>query len=147
MLDWIYEWGSHKSSDHSVPYGYRDLYEAFLSAGSAEAVARRYKADQLPTWRKVVDNPTYNAFWRGQAVQDILATRPLRVPTLVVHGLFDQEDNFGGIAAYRSLEAMDAGNTRVHLAVGEDQPFVFVYDVDNSNRLVHRGIFCSDFVI
>jgi hypothetical protein len=29
----------------------------------------------------------------------------------------------------------------------EDQPFVFVYDVDNSNRLVHRGFFCSDFVI
>jgi len=118
MLEWIYEMGSHKSSDHEVPYGYRDLYEAFLSAGSADAVARRYKADQLPTWRKIVDNPTYNAFWRGQAVQDILATRPLRVPTLVVHGLFDQEDNFGGIAAYRSLEAMDAGNTRVHLAVG-----------------------------
>ena len=47
----------------------------------------------------------YNAFWRGQAVQDILAARPLRVPTLVVHGLFDQEDNFGGIAAYRSLES------------------------------------------
>ena len=68
MLEWIYEMGSHKSSDHSVPYGYRDLYEAYLSAGSAEAVARRYKADQLTTWRKVVDNPTYNAFWRGQAV-------------------------------------------------------------------------------
>ncbi len=118
MLEWIYEMGSHKSSDHQVPYGYRDLYEAFLSAGSAEAVARRYKADQLPTWRKVVDNPAYNAFWRGQAVQDILATRPLRVPVLVVHGLFDQEDNFGGIAAYRSLEAKDADNTRVHLVVG-----------------------------
>ena len=118
MLEWIYEMGSHKSSEHSVPYGYRDLYEAFLSAGSAEAVARRYKADQLPTWRKVVDNPTYNAFWRGQAVQDILAARPLRVPTLVVHGLFDQEDNFGGIAAYRSLESKDVDNTQVHLVVG-----------------------------
>jgi uncharacterized protein len=118
MLEWIYEMGSHKSSDHSVPYGYRDLYEAYLSTGSAEAVARRYKADQLPTWRKVVDNPTYNAFWRGQAVQDILAARPLRVPTLFVHGLFDQEDNFGGIAAYRSLEAKDVDNTQVHLVVG-----------------------------
>jgi hypothetical protein len=118
MLEWIYAMGSHKSSDHSVPYGHRDVYEAYLSAGSAEAMARRYKADQLPTWRKVVDNPTYNAFWRGQAVQDILATRPLRVPVLVVHGLFDQEDSFGGIAAYRTLEAKDAGNTLVHLVVG-----------------------------
>jgi putative CocE/NonD family hydrolase len=118
MLEWIYEMGAHKSGDHELPYGYRDVYEAFLSAGSAEAMARRYKADQLPTWRKVVDNPTYNAFWRGQAVQDILATRPLRVPVLVVHGLFDQEDSFGGIAAYRSLESKDADNTRVHLVAG-----------------------------
>ena len=37
MLEWIYEMGSHKSSDHQVPYGYRDLYEAYLSAGSADA--------------------------------------------------------------------------------------------------------------
>lgn len=118
MLEWIYEMGSHKSSDHKVPYGYRDVYEAYLSAGSAEATARRYKADQLPTWRKVVDNPTYNAFWRGQAVQDILASRPLRVPVLIVHGLFDQEDSFGGLAAFRALEAKDADNTLVHLVVG-----------------------------
>jgi putative CocE/NonD family hydrolase len=118
MLEWIYEMGAHKSGEHEVPYGYRDLYEAFLSAGSAEAMARRYKADQLPTWRKVVDNPTYNAFWRGQAVQDILAARPLRVPVLIVHGLFDQEDSFGGLAAYRALEAKDADNARVHLVLG-----------------------------
>jgi putative CocE/NonD family hydrolase len=37
---------------------------------------------------------------------------------LVVHGLFDQEDNFGGIAAYRALEAKDTRNDMVHLAVG-----------------------------
>ena len=43
------------------------------SAGSADAMARRYKAEQLQTWRKLVDNPAYNAFWRGQAVQDLLA--------------------------------------------------------------------------
>ena len=73
MFEWIYNMGSHKSSDYSPPFGYRDMYEAFLSAGSADAVARRYKADRLPTWRKIVDNPSYNAFWRGQAVQDMLA--------------------------------------------------------------------------
>lgn len=118
MFEWIYNMGTHKSSDYSVPFGYRDMYEAFLAAGSADALARRYHGDQLPTWRKIIDNPTYNAFWRGQAVQDLLATRPLRVPVLVVHGLFDQEDSFGGIAAYRALEAKDSDNTMVHLALG-----------------------------
>ena len=118
MLEWIYNMGAHKSSDYATPYGYRDMYEAYLSAGSADAVARRYKADRLPTWRKLVDNPTYNAFWRGQAVQEILAAKPLKVPTLIVHGLFDQEDNFGGIAVYRALEAKDTANNMVHLALG-----------------------------
>ena len=118
MFEWIYNMGAHKESKFSPPFGYRDMYEAFLSAGSADALARRYNADKLPTWRKLVDNPSYNAFWRGQAVQDVLAAKPLKVPVLIVHGLFDQEDNFGGIAAYRALEAKDTDNTRVHLALG-----------------------------
>ena len=118
MFEWIYNMGTNKSSNYSVPFGYRDMYEAFLTAGSADALARRYNGDQLPTWRKIIDHPTYDAFWRGQAVQDILATRPLQVPVLIVHGLFDQEDNFGGIAAYRTLEAKDTDNTMVHLAAG-----------------------------
>lgn len=118
MFEWLYNMGSHKSSAYSVPFGYRDMYDAFLTAGSADALARRYNGDKLPTWRKIVDHPTYDAFWRGQAVQDILATRPLKVPVMMVHGLFDQEDNFGAIAAYRALEAKDADNTRVHLVAG-----------------------------
>jgi putative CocE/NonD family hydrolase len=118
MFEWIYNMATHKSSEYSTPFGYRDMYEAFLTAGSADALARRYKGDRLQTWRKIVDNPTYNAFWRGQAVHEILAKRSLKVPVLIVHGLFDQEDNFGGIAAYRALEARDTANDMVHLAVG-----------------------------
>ena len=118
MLEWIYDMATHKKSEYVPPFGYRDMYEAFLTAGSADAMARRLNADRLPTWRKLVDNPSYNAFWKGQAVQDILAAKPLKVPVLIVHGLFDQEDNFGGIAAYRALEAKDTANDMVHLAVG-----------------------------
>ena len=118
MFEWIYQMGADKSSDYSPPYGYRDMYEAYLSAGSADGVARRYKADKLPTWRKIVDNPAYNQFWRGQAVQDMLAKVGPKVPTLLVHGLFDQEDSFGGIAAYEALEAKDVNNDMVYLATG-----------------------------
>ena len=118
MFEWIYQMGSDKSSQYSPPFGYRDMYEAYLSAGSADGVARRYKADQLPTWRKIVDNPTYNAFWQGQAVQNMLAKTGPKLPVLLVHGLFDQEDNFGGIAAYEALETQDRNNDMVFLAVG-----------------------------
>lgn len=118
MFEWIYQMGADKSSKHSPPYGYRDMYEAYLSAGSADGLARRYKSDTLPTWRKIVDNPSYNAFWRGQAVQDQLARTELKLPVMIVHGLFDQEDNFGGIAAYEALEAKDTNNDMVSLALG-----------------------------
>ncbi|MGN6182880.1 MAG: CocE/NonD family hydrolase [Thermoanaerobaculia bacterium] len=118
MLEWIYNMGAHKESKFAPPFGYRDMYEAFLTAGSADAMAKRYNADKLATWRKIVDNPSYNAFWRGQAVQDILAARPLKLPVMFVHGLFDQEDNFGGVAAYRALEAKDTANDMVFLALG-----------------------------
>ena len=118
MFEWIYNMAAHKESKYTPPFGYRDMYEAFLTAGSADALARRYNADRLITWRKIVDNPSYNAFWRGQAVQELLKAKPLQMPVLVVHGLFDQEDNYGGIAVYRTLEAKDTANDKVHLAVG-----------------------------
>jgi putative CocE/NonD family hydrolase len=118
MFEWIYNMGTSRDGDHDPPFGYRDMYEAFLDAGSADAVAARYNAQGLPTWRKIVDNPAYNAFWSGQAVQDMLRNLDLRVPTLFVHGLFDQEDNFGGIAAYQALASREANRGRVFLAIG-----------------------------
>jgi putative CocE/NonD family hydrolase len=118
MFEWIYNMGAHKSGEYTPPFGYRDMYEAFLAAGSADAVARRYKAEGLATWRKIVDHPAYDAFWRGQAVQDILAAKPLKIPVLLVHGLFDQEDNFGAMAVYRVLEQKDTANDKVYLALG-----------------------------
>lgn len=118
MFEWIYNLTAHKRSQYTPPFGYYDLYEAFLTAGSADAAARRYNADRLRTWRKIVDNPSYNAFWRGQAVQDLVAAKPLKVPVLMVHGLFDQEDNFGAMAAYRALETKDTNNSMVSLVAG-----------------------------
>ena len=48
----------------------------------------------------------------------MLRNLDLRVPTLFVHGLFDQEDNFGGIAAYQALASREANRGRVFLAIG-----------------------------
>ncbi len=118
MFEWIYNMGTSRDGDYQPPFGYRDMYEAYLDAGSADGVARRYNAERLPTWRKIVDNPAYTDFWSGQAVQDLLRNVPLRVPTLFVHGLFDQEDNFGGVAAYQAMEARDRDNDLVYLAIG-----------------------------
>ncbi|MBC7985451.1 MAG: CocE/NonD family hydrolase [Sphingomonadaceae bacterium] len=118
MFEWVYNLGTSRDGSHSPPFGHRDMYQAFLEAGSADALAARLGAEDLPTWRKIVDNPAYGQFWIGQATQDMLDDRAPTVPTMFVHGLFDQEDNFGAIAAYEVMETRDTNNDMVFLAVG-----------------------------
>ena len=41
----------------------------------------------------------------------ILADQPLKVPTMLVHSLWDQEDIYGAIAVYKALEPKDPATT------------------------------------
>ena len=118
MVDWIYRQTSSKKSDFSVPYGYHDVFAAFLAAGSAGEFGRRYHADQLPAWNRVIDYPAYTGIWQAQAVQKLLERIELKVPTLHVHSLFDQEDIYGPIASYNVMEKKDARNDRNALLIG-----------------------------
>ena len=118
MIDWIYHQTSSKKSDYDLPYGYYDVFAAFLAAGSAGEFGKRYHADQLPAWNRVINNPAYTDLWRQQAVQELLARIELKVPTLHVHSLFDQEDIYGPIASYSVLEKKDVSNDRNSLLIG-----------------------------
>ena len=69
-------------------------------------------------WRKLVEHPSYDAFWRDQAVDKILAAQPLKVPMMLVHGLWDQEDIYGAPAVYAALEPKDTANDKVFLVMG-----------------------------
>jgi putative CocE/NonD family hydrolase len=118
MIGWIYHQTSSRKSDHDLPFGSYDTFAAFLAAGSAGEFGRRYHADQLPAWNRVINHPAYTDLWRQQAVQELLARIELEVPTLHVHALFDQEDIYGPIASYNVLEKKDAGNDRNSLLIG-----------------------------
>ncbi len=95
-----------------------DDYDTFLRAGSAAALGRQHGLEQVGFWRKVLAHPAYDAFWRDQAVDRILATQPLKVPVLLVHSLWDQEDIYGAPAVYRAIEPKDTANDRVFLVMG-----------------------------
>ena len=95
-----------------------DDYEAFRRAGSAGDFAKLYGLDQLPYWKKISEHPAYDAYWQGQALDQILGKQPPPVPTMVVCSLWDQEDMYGGIATYTALERSDTANDRVFLALG-----------------------------
>src|SRR2546425_3406076 len=90
----------------------------FMQAGSAGGLGRRRGLEQVGFWRKLLEHPSYDAFWRDQAVDKVLAAQPLQVPVMLVHSLWDQEDIYGGIAVYKALKPKDTNNDKVYLVMG-----------------------------
>jgi putative CocE/NonD family hydrolase len=95
-----------------------DDYDTYLRAGSAGELARQRGVMQSGFWRKIMAHPTYDAFWKDQAMDQILAKQPLKVPTMLVHSLWDAEDIYGAIAVYKALKPMDSANDKVFLVMG-----------------------------
>jgi len=118
FMDFIYDQGASRANDILWWTSHFDPYDTFMQAGSAGELGRRRGMEQLGFWRKLLEHPTYDAFWQDQAVDKVLADRPLTVPVMVVHGLWDQEDIYGAIAVYKALEPKDKRNNKVFLVMG-----------------------------
>jgi putative CocE/NonD family hydrolase len=117
-LGFIYNQQATRKSDEKWWSSHYDEYDAFLQAGSAGEMGRRHGLEQTGFWRKLLEHPAYDAFWREQAVDRLLAERPLKVPVMLVHSLFDQEDIYGAPAVYAAIEPKDTGNDTVFLVIG-----------------------------
>ena len=118
MFEYVYRQTSSKSGTHSIPWGYHDAYSAVLEAGSIGELGRRYGADKLPAWNRLLDHPAYDEYWQDQAVDRLLAKTARVVPVLMVHGLFDQEDIYGAPAGHAALAARDRQGRKTHLVIG-----------------------------
>lgn len=119
MASWIYDQTATRKNEEKWWSGARDDYDRFLRWGSAGAMGRAMGMEQLGFWKKLTSHPNYDGWWRQQAVDKKLGGQSLGgAAVLMVHGLFDQEDIHGPMTAYEALEAKDAGNDRVFLAVG-----------------------------
>ncbi len=118
MMSYIYDQGATRKNDEKWWSNHFDDYDMFMQAGSAGELGRLHGLDQLGFWKKVVEHPSYDAFWREQAMDKILAAQPLKVPVMLVHSLWDQEDIYGAPAVYKLLEPKDMGNDKVFLVMG-----------------------------
>jgi putative CocE/NonD family hydrolase len=95
-----------------------DDYDTFMQAVSAGELARRRGMEQIGFWQKILAHPAYDEFWQQQAMDKVLGARPLTIPVLLVHSLWDQEDIYGAIAVYKALEPNDSGRDKVFLVLG-----------------------------
>jgi putative CocE/NonD family hydrolase len=118
MMPYIYNQAGTRTGEAVWWSSHFDQYDMYLQAGSAGALGRSRGLEQIGFWRKLTEHPAYDAFWRDQAVDKILASQPLAVPVMLVHGLWDQEDIYGAVAVYKALEPKDTANDRVFLVMG-----------------------------
>jgi uncharacterized protein len=117
-MPYIYEQDGSRRSEIKWWASHYDDYDEFMSAGSAGELGRQHGLEQVGFWRKILEHPSYDAFWREQAMDRVLADQPLKVPVMLVHSLWDQEDIYGAIAVYKAIKPKDTNNDKVFLVVG-----------------------------
>jgi uncharacterized protein len=117
-MSYIYEQEATRGNEAKWWKSYYDDYDMFLQAGSAGELGRMHGLEQAGFWRKILEHPSYDAFWREQAVDKLLAAQPLKVPVMLVAGLWDQEDIYGATAVYKAIKPKDTNNDKVYLVLG-----------------------------
>jgi len=108
-----YSWMMEASPDLSVTpspsrYDTFDWYRSFPTLG---ALARAVGAERWPTWRRFVAHPAYDTAWQAHSLPRYFTHTT--VPTLVVGGWWDQEDEYGPLATYAALERTDTAGLNV----------------------------------
>ncbi|MBZ5527596.1 MAG: CocE/NonD family hydrolase [Acidobacteriia bacterium] len=117
-LPYVYEQEATRKNDEKWWTSHFDDYDMYMQAGSAGELARRRGLEQVGFWRKILEHPSYDSFWQQQAMDKILAAQPLKVPVMMVHGLWDQEDIYGPTAVYKAIKPKDTANNMVYLVIG-----------------------------
>jgi len=131
-MPYIYDQEATRSSDVKWWTSHFDDYDMYMQAGSAGELGRRRGLEQVGFWRKILEHPSYDAFWRDQAVDQLLAGEPLKVPVMLVASLWDQEDIYGAIAVYKAIKPKDTHNDTVFLVMG---PWNHGQEIDDGSTL------------
>ena len=131
-MPYIYDQVVTRSNDDTWWTSNFDDYDMFMRAGSAGELGRQRGLEQSGFWRKVLEHPNYDSFWQEQAMDKILAKQPLKVPVMLVHSLWDQEDIYGAPAVYKAIKPKDTNNDKVFLVMG---PWHHGQEIQNADKL------------
>lgn len=119
---YIYEQEGSRTNDYHWWTSHFDEYDEWMSAGSAGEEGKRHNLEQMGFWRKILDHPAYDSFWSDQAMDKLLAEdfkqEGIKVPFMLVHSLWDQEDIYGAPAVYKAVKPLDKDNDKVYMVLG-----------------------------
>src|SRR3569623_1266691 len=108
-----------KSGAVRLPTWSMDLYAHLLALGSTGDFMRHYGLNIFPAAKRFLAHPGDDDWWQGQALDQVLAAHPLRVPMLIVAGQYDEQDGYGAPAVFRMLHTLD----KDHLVTLLDVPW------------------------
>lgn len=117
-MPYVYDQVATRANDTTWWTSYFDDYDLYLRGGSAGEIGRQRGMEQLGFWTRLTEHAAYDSYWRDQALDRILAAKPLTVPVMLVHSLWDQEDIYGAPAVYKAIEPKDTNNDKVFLVMG-----------------------------
>jgi hypothetical protein len=144
-LDYFTGQMSARGAGSEIPRQAFDDYTNFLRGGSVGDYAKAAGLEQIPFYNKVVEHPAYDEFWSEQALDKSLAAQPLKVPTMWIGALWDQEDMWGTIHAYLATEPKDATNTMNYLVLGPWRHSGVNYEQRQLNAIKLPGDTATEF--
>ncbi len=83
-------------------YGTPDGYEFYKNVGPIKNLNERYLKGTNRIWNQLMENETYNDFWKSRTPVPHL--KNIKPAVMVVGGWFDQEDLYGPLKAYSGIE-------------------------------------------
>ena len=98
------EYGKHDADPVTFDI---DAYDWYLKVGLLSNLWATLEG-RSATFNSFVAHPAYDDYWQARSSSRYLPCT--RVPTLVVGGWWDQEDEYGALAAYKALEKCDKNN-------------------------------------
>jgi len=131
-MPYIYEQEATRANTERWWTDHFDDYDLYMEAGSAGELGRRHGLEQVGFWRKLLEHPSYDSWWQQQAMDKILAAQPMKVATMLVDSLWDQEDIYGAPAVYKALKPKDTNNDKVFLVMG---PWHHGQEIDEASSL------------
>ncbi|MDH5248226.1 MAG: CocE/NonD family hydrolase [Cyclobacteriaceae bacterium] len=117
-FDYIYEMQTRSDEPMKFPHNVRDNYIWTLDQGAAGTGLSKYLDKRYEMWARLMENPAYGPYWKDVAADRWFDAPPRIVPTMHVHGLWDQEDIYGSPAVYATMEKHDTSNDRNFFVAG-----------------------------
>lgn len=82
-------------------------YEFYLRAGALSNYDRKFLKGAIPYWFELLENDTYNEYWKSRALWRSFSD--VKCAVLTVGGWYDKEDMYGALQLYRASEKQNPG--------------------------------------